>query len=85
MRDRRLPPPEPETVEPTVTNRPQGEVVMRRISRILTKRPPRFLAMESWTAIVPDTLPWASRTIDQSRLAISQARRPALTESRTMA
>jgi hypothetical protein len=37
------------------------------------RRPPRFLEMTSRTLMVPDTRPCASRTIDQSRPAISQA------------
>ena len=49
------------------------------------RRPPRFFAMTSRTWIVPDTRPCASSTIDQSRPAISQARRPALIESRIIA
>jgi hypothetical protein len=49
------------------------------------RRPAYFLAMASRTAIVSATLPRASRTIDQSRLAISHARLPALTDGRIIA
>ena len=57
---------------------PQRAFNARRRSGCMgIRRPPRFLAMMSRTLIVSETRPCASRTIDQSRPAISQARRPA--------
>src|ERR1700677_3368992 len=57
----------------------------RRSGCIGIRRPPRFFAMTSRTLIVPDTRPCGSRTIDQLRPAISQARRPAFMERRIIA
>jgi len=57
----------------------------RRSGCMGMRRPPRFFAMASRTWIVPHTQPCASRTIDQSRPAISHVRKPALIESRIMA
>jgi hypothetical protein len=49
------------------------------------RRPPRFLAIASWIARISVTLPRASRAIDHSSRAISQARSPALTDNKIIA
>jgi hypothetical protein len=71
---------------------PAGSLMLRsRCSAAFTagwmgmRRPERRFAIALTTTSVSPTEPVASRTIDQSSFAISQARRPALTESSTIA
>src|ERR1700722_7597302 len=68
---------------------PEGSLILsklrsarRRSGCMGMRRPPRFLAIASWIARMSATLPRASRTIDHSSWAISQARSPALTDKR---